>query len=230
MDEQTRGTEMPRSTLRKFMNDPKSSVMSYIAENMAAQQIQQHLQQQNNGQNSAQQNNPPYGQQYQSQGSTGLSNQFQNHNNTSQTSLTPSQSTQTSGGFQPVPPQPGQGQNSQAPSISPYLASNVGNLLHQSSEIQPGEENLDGRTQQQGSNPLTQHQNMQNQGNDFSVKNLGKPPPTSGMKHNSSPQSAPRLYHRMNLDFETMKSAFFTARAREYCPVRYVHWIWLKDT
>ena len=113
MDEQARGTEMPRGGgIRKFMNDPKSSVMSYLAENMAAQHLQQQqqLQQQNSGTNGAQQSNSSYGNQYSNQGSNGLSNQFQNHNNESQTSLTPSQTGQNGVTFQSSSPQHGYSQ------------------------------------------------------------------------------------------------------------------------
>ena len=217
MDEQTRGTEMPRSNLRKFMNDPKSSVMSYLAENMAAQQIQQHLQPQNPGSYSSQQGNVLYGQQYQNQGSNGLSNQFQAHSNASQSSLTPSQSIQNSGNLQSTYSPAGLAQHSQLPSAAPYLASNVGGLPNQTPEGTSGQENINDKLQQQGSNLLAQQQGGgQNQSNDTSVQSLGKPPPTSGMKHVSSPQAAPRLYHRMNLDFEVTKNTFFNARARKY--------------
>ena len=219
MDEQARSIEMPRGGgIRKFMNDPKSSVMNYLAENMAAQHLQQQQLQQNPGTSGLQQSNSPYGQQYPHQGSNGLSGQFQNNSNASQTSLTQSQVGHSGSGFQTSSPQPGYSQPSQNPHILPsvpYLGSNISSNVDQPSETHSGEESV---------HPDIQHQNSQTQGQqqfgqslvgDISMTNLGKAPPTSSMKHNSSPQSATRLYHRMNLDFEATKGAFFNAKSRE---------------
>ena len=221
MDEQARGTEMPRGGgIRKFMNDPKSSVMSYLAESMAAQHLQQQqMQQQNPGTGGPQQNSSSYGQQYPNQGSNSLSNQFQNPGNGSQTSLTPSQTAQTSGNFQPPSSQPGysqQSQNSPMPPSTSHLASNIGSSVSRPMEVYVEDSSTHPQLQQQESHVQAPQQPSQNQGSDMSMTSLGKAPPTSSMKHTSSPQSAPRLYHRMNLDFEATKSAFFTARARKY--------------
>ena len=218
MDEQPRGTEMPRGGLRKFMNDPKSSVMSYLAENMAAQHLQQQIQQQNHGSSGPPPTSSSYGQQYSNQGSNGLSSQFQSHSNASQTSLAQSQTAQNEAVFQSSSPQNSNlllVQNAQIPPIMPYIASNIASNGGRPSEVHPGAQSGILQSQQQNSQ---MQQFSQAQGSETLITNLGKMPPTSGMKHNTSPQSAPRLYHRMNLDFEVAKSTFFMARARNYCP------------
>ncbi len=55
----------------------------------------------------------------------------------------------------------------------------------------------------------------QNHSNEASAGHSALSPPPAGPRKKSSTQSAQRLYHRMFLDFEASKSAFFAARSRE---------------
>lgn len=215
MDEQPRGSEMPRSGIRKFINDPKSSVMSYLAENMAAQHLQQQMQQQNQTTSGPPQTNSSYGQHYGSQSSNGLSSQFQSNGNASQTSLAQSQTGLSEAVLQASAPQNNNlqpNQKTQVPFTTPYTASDLASNDSQPSEAYP--EPQPGLFQPQRQNPQAQ-QVSQIKGSEISMTSLGKAPPTSVMKHSMSPQSAPRLYHRMVLDFEVAKSIFLTARARK---------------
>ena len=209
MDDLSRSTESYRGGFRKFIVDPKSSVMSYLAENMAAQQLNQ--QQQSPGANGPLQNNSQH---YNNTPSNGPPNSFQSQSSTPQGSLTPSQIDQTGGRV----PSPSVKPGNPLPSFSPYVASNLGpNAGQVSGEYASGlpVQNQDPfRHHQSFSSRL--HEHIDNGISDaLSMTHLGKVPPIPGSTRRASPHSAPRLYSRMVLDFEAKKNDFLAASARK---------------
>ena len=61
--------------------------------------------------------------------------------------------------------------------------------------------------------PQSQVSSIQN--GSQSTTTLGHGPPPPGTRRRNLPQSAPRLYHRMMLEFEITKTAFFLAKSRK---------------
>ena len=211
---------------RKFMLDPKSSVLTYIADNIPPEHMSH--QQGNNGRL---QGGPLNSQQSSTQDPNRLEqNQIlsQNPQNHSQDDFMrpplparPSQSNSQSSSPRPGYAQPVQ--NSQMPLNTPYVASNVSQAnhglngyagaqsqlpgSHSMSDLSIAQESLS----QQG--PQSQFPSIQN--GTPSTTTLGKGPPEPGARRRNSPQSAPRLYHRMMLEFEITKKAFFLAKSRK---------------
>ena len=211
---------------RKFMLDPKSSVMTYIADNIPPEHMS-HQQ----GSNGRLQNGPMNGQQPNVQDPNQLQqNQILSHNpqNQSQDGLMrpplpnrPSQSNSPSSSPRPGYAQPVQ--SSQMPMNTPYIASNMSQAnqglngysgvqtqlpgLQSMSNLSMSQENMS----QQG--PQSQYSSLQN--GSPSTASVGQGPPQPGARRRNSPQSAPRLYHRMMLDFEITKKSFFAARSRK---------------
>ena len=211
---------------RKFMLDPKSSVMTYIADNIPPEHMS-HQQ----GSNGRLQNDPMNGQQPNVQDPNRLQqNQILNQNpqNQSQDSLMrpplpnrPSQSNSPS-----LSPRPGYAQpvqSSQMPMNTPYIASNMSHANQGLNGYSGAQTHLPG-VQSMSNIPMSQ-ENMSQQGLQSqysslqnerpSIASVGQGPPPPGARRRNSPQSAPRLYHRMMLDFEITKKSFFAARSRK---------------
>ena len=206
---------MTERGFRKFMLDPKSSVMTYIADNIPAEhlshqqgssngRLQQHGQQPNiHDPNGVQQNQIP-GQNPQSLSQESLVRPYLPHR--------PSQSNS-----QASSPRPGYAQP------VPYIASNL-------VQANPGSNGYPGAQNQLPSSQSvssfsTVHDSMsqndpQNHGGQTTAA-LGQGPPQPGARRRNSPQSAPSLYHRMILEFEVMKQAFFVAKSRKSASLRY---------
>ena len=211
MDDQSRRNELPRSGIRNFMTDPKSSVMQYLAENMAAQQQQQQQQQQPHQSSGA--NGPSQTSWHQ----TGISSYLFNHHNVPQSNLSSSQISQNEGRLpshasQPGMPQPGP--NLQQPTI-PYNASNVDLSV---SRPPGGYIGIDQETVQEAHQQdlASQLEHRLGLGELNASSHLGKAPPAAGVTRKTSPHSAARLYSRMCVEFEASKTAFFKARAGRY--------------
>ena len=205
MAEQSRSNETPRSGIRNFMSDPKSSVMNYLAENMAAQQLQQQQQQQqSNGLNGPLQTNWHPNR---------IPSQFHNHGSASQSSQSLAQLDPNEGRLPSPSPQPGIPQPAlsiQQQNATPYIASNLDNTASRP----PGD--YSGMNQQSSHESIfnhIQHHLGYGESNEVPKLNLGKAPPIPGTARKSVPHSAARLYSRMCLDFEASKAAFFKARA-----------------
>lgn len=206
---------------RKFMLDPKSSVMTYIADNIPPD----HLSHQQ-GSNGRLHNGPMNGQQPNVQDPNQLQQNYnltQNPQNQSQDGLMrpplptrPSQSNSPS-----LSPRPGYAQptqSSQMPMNTPYIASNISQSNQELSGYAGAQSQLPGPQSmsnpsmaQQG--PLSQYPSIQNSSS--STTPLTQGPPQPGARRRNSPQSAPRLYHRMLLEFEITKKAFFLAKSRK---------------
>ena len=206
--------EQSRS-FRKFILDPKSSVMTYIADNIP----QGH-----------QQGDPGLGSSYHhsiasQQADTHDPNRVQqnlgqNHTNLSQSSFGHSQdSYQTNpAGSQISSPQPTyaqQTQNSQLPLGQAYIASNLNQsvskladnpILQSVPRPEPPQWQIGGQNSLQ--EPMG-HNNAQ------SVNSSLSGPPPVGARRVTSPQSAQRQYHRMVLDFERAKNAFSVGQSRK---------------
>ena len=228
-------------SFRKFLNDPKTSVMGYIAENIPSdrlgsaahgqsgrpppsprpqyaetQQQQSNLQQSSNqpGNNLGYQNQQEYGIQS-GNGDSGYGAQGQ---------LNGSQSVS--------PPLP---LYSQPPSSQAYIASNVSQhhqvdpryglphsgissqVPHQHSGLLQSISNL-GQSFSHGDssyNPDLGYLNSSGQASGPSPAALGQGPPLPGQRRKSLPQSASRMYHRMVLEFEVVKNSYFDARSRK---------------
>lgn len=186
--------EQSRS-FRKFMMDPKSSVMTYIADNIPPERI---APQQGSAQN-------PNGFQQ---------NLGQNQPNQAISALSQSSS-----------PQPTYGRPAQSPPLlfgQAYIASNLNqptSAISSSSNTQtvPRPEKPQWRIQDtQLAQP--QAQSLFSQSNVLSMGALGQGPPPAGTRRRSSPQSAPRQYHRMFLGFKSKKHSYFLAQSRR-CPL-----------
>lgn len=218
-DQNTRG-------FRKFMLDPKSSVMTYIADNIPPEHIS-HQQ----GSNGRLQNGALNGQQPNVQDPNRLQqNQIlsQNPQNQSQDAFMrpplpnrPSQSNSQSSSPRPGYAQPVQ--SSQLPMNTPYIASNM-SQADQGLNGYPGAQSQLPGSQSMSNLSLAQESMSQQgpQGQNSAIQNgspstamMGQGPPQPGARRRNSPQSAPRLYHRMALDFEITKKAFFLAKSRK---------------
>lgn len=213
---------------RKFMMDPKSSVLGYIAENIP----QERLSHQGNATAGNVQANPPNNQQYVGQGqSDHLQGSF----------VRPQSSSEVIGGVSqsssPLPTYTQPAQNLHWPLSQPYMASNLsqtsngyGNAAH-AMEARP-------ETPQQtlGQGPLSQQANaswgkqnpsqqmsqtsaqyLSNQGSGQSSGTIAHGLPPVGARRTTLPHSAPRLYHRMVHDFKSTKNTYYIAKRREYC-------------
>lgn len=214
---------------RKFMLDPKSSVMTYIADNIPPEHLS-HQQGSNNGrlQNGQQPNVQDPNRLPQSQ-IPGQDCQNQSQDNLMRPPLPtrPSQSNSQSSSPRPGYAQPVQ--SSQMPMNTPYIASNVGavspglNAYAGAQSQLPGSQSMSNLSVAQESmsqqGPQGQYSSIQN--GSPSAATLGQGPPQPGMRRmrrRSLPQSAPRLYHRMMLEFEITKKAFFAAKSRNTPP------------
>lgn len=212
---------------RKFMLDPKNSVMTYIADNIPPEHLSQHQQ----GSNGRMQHGPMNGQQQDP--SRLQQNQLlsQNPQNQSQDGFMrpplpnrPSQSNSPSSSPRPGYAQPVQ--SSQMPLTAPYVASNVSqanqglNGYAGAQSQGPGSQPMSNLSLAQESvsqhGPQSQFSPVQNGGPSAAV--VGQGPPQPGARRRNSPQSAPRLYHRMMLEFEIMKTTFFLAKSRKSQP------------
>ena len=204
---------------RKFMLDPKSSVMTYIADNMPAEHLS-HQQGGNSGlqhgsvhdPNGQQENQLP-SQHSQGQSQGGFVRPYLPHR--------PSQSNSQSSSPLPGYAQPVQ--STQLPVNSPYIASNLsqanpGSNGYTAAQSQlPSSQSLSNVSMVQ--DPLSQ-KDSQNHDSQTTAA-LGQGPPQPGARRRNSPQSAPRLYHRMILEFDIMKQAFFLAKSREIAFLHY---------
>ena len=209
---------------RRFMLDPKSSVMNYIADNIPSE----HLSHQQGSNGRVQQHGPANGQQANIQDANGFQqNQTLGQNSQHQAqdgfmhSHLPHRPSQVNS--QTSSPRPGYAQPVQSPQLpiaAPYTASNLTHA-HQGVDGSAGAQSQFPSSQsasnlslaqeptiQQG--PQTQYSSIQNGGQ--STATLGQGPPEPGARRKNSPQSAPRLYHRMVLQYEITKKAFFKAK------------------
>ena len=211
---------------RKFMLDPKSSFMTYIADNIPPD----HLSHQQ-GSNGRLHNGPTNGQQPNVQDPNQLQQNYnltQNPQSQSQDGLMrpplpnrPSQSNSPSSSPRPGYAQPAQ--SSQMPMNTPYIASNISQSNQELSGYAGAQTQFPGL--QSTSNPSMAQETMSQQGSQSqypSIQNsssstapLTQGPPQPGARRRNSPQSAPRLYHRMLLEFEVTKKAFFLAKSRK---------------
>ena len=192
--------EQSRS-FRKFMMDPKSSVMTYIADNIPPDRIAP--------QQGSAQTNPLNGQP--AQDPTGFQqNLGQNQPNQAISALSQSSSAQ-----------PTYGRPAQSPPLlfgQAYITSNLNqptSTVSSSSNSQtvPRPETPQWRIQDtQLAQP--QAQSLSSQSNVLSMGALGQGPPPAGTRRRSSSQSAPRQYHRMVLDFKSKKNSYFLAQSR----------------
>lgn len=214
------------------MSDPKSSVLTYIAENLPPDHRQQgttpsHQTQSgtsyapHNGNSAAYVPSSHPENQYQQGQPSSISQSFIQPNATVAPSSSPS-----------IDAQLAQGMHS--PLMRPQVVSNPSRQatpeLQQTGAQQPQE-----FVQTSFSRPLVQQEGTgmvqqstyqqdprsrpsevtsQNHGNKFSSGHSMLSPPPAGPRKRSSPQSAQRLYHRIFLDFETSKIAFFAATSR----------------
>ena len=205
--------EQSRS-FRKFILDPKSSVMTYIADNIP----QAH--QQGEPGFGGPHHNSIAGQQADAHDPTRIQqNLGQSHANLSQSSIGHPQNP-----YQPNPaisqttsPQPAyaqQAQNLQEPFGQAYITSNLNQpvpkptinpILQSVPRPDPPQWQIGGQSSMQ--DPMG-HKNAQN------VNSLPGGPPPAGARRVTSPQSAQRQYHRMVLDFERAKNGFSIAQSR----------------
>ena len=211
---------------RKFILDPKSSVMTYIADNIPPEHMS-HQQ----GSSGRLQGGPINGPQSSVQDPNRLqqnqilsqSSQYQSQDDFMHPPLPtrPSQSNSQSASPRPGYAQPVQ--NSQMPMSTPYVASNVSQANQGLNAYAGAQTQLPGS--QSISNPSMAQETMSQQGlqsHFSSVQNgtpstatVGQGPPQPGARRRNSPQSAPRLYHRMMLEYEMTKKAFFLAKSRK---------------
>lgn len=214
---------------RKFMLDPKSSVMTYIADNIPPEHMPHHQ-----GSSGRLQGGPMNSQQSSLQDPNRLQqNQIlsQTPQNQSQDDFMrpplptrPSQSNSQSASLRPGYAQPVQ--NPQMPTNTPYLASNVSqanqglNGYAGAQSQLPGSQSMSdlSMAQETMSQQGPQSQFLSVQNGTPSTATLGQGPPQPGARRRNSPQSAPRLYHRMMLEFEITKNAFFLAKSRKSQP------------
>ena len=207
---------------RKFMLDPKSSVINYIADNIPSEHSS-HQQ----GSTGRLQHGPANGQQPSVQAANGLpQSQILGHNTQDQAqdgfmhSHLPHRPSQVNSQSSPRPSYEQPVQSTQMPVNAPYIASNLGHA-HQGkdgSQSQfPSSQSVSNLslaqepTSQPG--PQGQYSSVQNGGQ--STTTLRQGPPEPGVRRKNSPQSAPRLYHRMMLEYEMTKKAFFAAKSRK---------------
>ena len=197
MAEQTRG-------FRKFVLDPKSSVMTYIAENIP--QAHQH-------------GDPNFGS---SQQISTTSQQVDPYNsNWIQQHLEQSHVNGSQSSFgHPQDSYAQQSQSSQVPFGQAYVASNLNqpisnpannSLLESVPRPDPPQWQIGGQNPySQQATPMSDpmaHKDAQ------SIKSLLSGPPPAGARRVTSPHSAQRQYHRMVLDFERAKNVFSVAQS-----------------
>ena len=212
---------------RRFMLDPKSSVMTYIADNIPPE----HLSHQQ-GSNGRLQNGPMNNSQQPKISDPNRLQQNQVLSQNPQVQLQdglmrpplptrPSQSNSPSSSPRPGYARPTQ--SSQIPMDTPYIASNISQAnqgqngypgaqsqipsSHSMSEISMTQEPIS----QAG--PQSQYSSIQNSSPPAAI--IGQGPPQPGARRRNSPQSAPRLYHRMVLEYEITKQAFLAAKSRK---------------
>jgi hypothetical protein len=195
-------------SFRKFMMDPKSSVMTYIADNIPPDRI-------THQQGSAQ--------------TDSLNGQPGQNPNGFQQNIVQNQSNQALAALSQTPsPRPTHGRPVQSlplPAGQPYFSSNLdqpnqpmsSSPFNSNTQTAPRPETPQWRIQEsQQAQPQTQ--NLSGQSNVIKMGALGEVPPPGERRAKSSPQSAARQYHRMVLDFNSKKSYFFLAQFREYTP------------
>ena len=133
----------------------------------------------------------------------------------------PSQSNSPSSSPRPGYARPAQ--SSQMPMDTPYIASNISQASQGQngypgvqSQI-PGSQSMSNLSMAQESmsqeGPQSKYPSIQN--SSPSIGTIGQGPPQPGARQRNSPQSAPRLYHRMVLEYEITKQAFFAAKSRK---------------
>ena len=186
MADQTRG-------FRKFVLDPKSSVMTYIAENIP----QAHQQ---------------------GDSTLGISQQ----NSISSQQVDPNNANWIQQNGHPQDSYVQQAQSSQAPFGQAYIASNLNQPISSpanSSLLESVPRPDPPQWQIGGQNPYSQQatpmQDPMAHNNDQSIHSLLSGPPSAGARRVTSPQSAQRQYHRMVLDFERAKNVFSVAQSRK---------------
>lgn len=120
-------------------------------------------------------------------------------------------------------PRPGYAQpvqSSQLPLTAPYIASNLGHT-HHGMDGSAGAQSQFPSSQSVSNLSLAQEPTTQQdrystiQDGGKSTATTGQGPPEPGARRKNSPQSAPRLYHRMVLQYEITKKAFFAAKSRK---------------
>ena len=202
---------------RKFMLDPKSSVMTYIADNIPPD----HLSHQQ-GSNARPQNGPMNNQQPNLQDPNRLQ-QNQSQDGLMRPPLPNRLSQSNSPSSSPRPGYAQPAQSSQMPMSTPYIASNINQASQRPNGYVGAHSQLSGSQSmtslpmaqesmsQQG--PQSQYSSIQN--GSPSTATMGQGPPQPGARRRNSPQSAPRLYHRMALEYEITKQAFFAAKSRK---------------
>lgn len=210
---------------RRFMLDPKSSVMNYIADNIPSE----HPSHQQGSNGRVHQAGPTSGQQPNVQDPNGLQqNQIPSHNTQNQAqdgfmhSHLPHRPSQVNS--QSSSPRPGYAQpvqSSQLPIAAPYVASNLGHSHHgmdgsagAQSQFPSSQSVSNLSLAQEPTTQPGQYSSIQNGGQSTATL-LGQGPPEPGARRKNSPQSAPRLYHRMVLQYEIIKKAFFAAKSRK---------------
>ena len=206
--------EQSRS-FRKFILDPKSSVMTYIADNIP----QAH-----------QQGEPGHGSSHESyitgqQADTHDPNRIHQNLGQSHANLSSSSFGHSQDSYQPNSaisqssfPQPTYAQQAQYPQVplgQAYIASNLSQpvpkpannpIVQSIPRPDPPQWQVGGQNSMQ--DPVG-HNNAQ------SVNSSITGPPPAGARRVTSPQSAQRQYHRMILDFERAKNVFSVAQSRE---------------
>ena len=199
MADQTRG-------FRKFVLDPKSSVMTYIAEN-----IPQAHQQGDPSLGSSQQNSITSQQVDPNNANWIQQNLGQSHVNGSQSSFGHPQDSYAQ-----------QAQSSQGPFGQAYIASNLNQPIPSpanSSLLESVPRPDPPQWQIGGQNPYSQQatpmKDPMAHNNPQSINSLLSGPPPAGARRVTSPQSAQRQYHRMVLDFERAKNIFSVAQSRK---------------
>lgn len=208
------------------MLDPKSSVMTYIADNIPPD----HLSHQQ-GSNGRPQNGPINNQQpnlqdpnrFQQNQTLGQNPQNQSQDGLMRPPLPNRLSQSNSPSSSPRPGYAQPAQSSQMPMNTPYIASNISQAsqglsgyVGAQSQL-PGSQSMTSLPMAQDSmsqqGPQSQYSSIQN--GSPSTATMGQGPPQPGARRRNSPQSAPRLYHRMVLEYEITKQAFFAAKSRK---------------
>lgn len=215
MAEQTR-------SFRKFMLDPKSSVMTYIADN-----IPQTHPQGDQGLGTSQQNSITSQQADPHDPNRIQQNLGQSHVNLSQSSFghqqdsyQPNPAVSQPSSLQPAYAQ--QAQSSQVPFGQAYVASNLNQPISKPANY-PIPESVPRPDPPQwqigGQNPFLQQatpsQDPTAHNNAQSINSSLNGPHPAGARRVTSPQSAQRQYHRMVLDYERAKNVFSVAQSRK---------------
>ena len=197
MADQTRG-------FRKFVLDPKSSVMTYLADNIS----QAH-----------QQGDPSLGSSQQNLGQSHV-NLSQSSFGHPQDSYQPNAAVSQSSSLQPAYAQ--QAQSSQVPFGQAYIASNLNQPISSpasnpllESVPRPDPPQWQNGGQNSYSQQATPKQDPMAHNKAQSINSLPNGPPPAGARRVTSPQSAQRQYHRMVLDFERAKNVFSVAQSRK---------------